>query len=115
MLSRLKNIHNTNNPLTLGEPLDCPWCGGEFLHQLRAIVFWRPREDAETGIRVETAERVLLFDQSADMAENPSSRRDGLIIEFECETCHHEEAYPAPWLRLVIEQHKGNTFMYWME
>jgi hypothetical protein len=42
--------------------------------------------------------------------ENPSVKRDGIVINFNCEHCDNEAK-----LRLAIVQHKGQTFFYWLE
>jgi len=41
-----------------------------------------------------------------DISKNPSKRRDGIRIAFECEAC-------GPVQPLVIYQHKGETFVEW--
>jgi hypothetical protein len=43
----------------------------------------------------------------ADSPDNPSTRRHGLIIDFECETC---SANP---IQLRFAQHKGTTLVSW--
>jgi hypothetical protein len=49
----------------------------------------------------------LLVDE--DMSNNPSSRRQGLKINFICECCE------AKVHTLNIVQHKGSTLMFWSE
>lgn len=54
---------------------------------------------------------------SADTC-NPSSRRQGLSIEFECEMCHGDmddgKKNTLPPFQLAILQHKGNTYIEWV-
>jgi hypothetical protein len=94
--------------LSYADPLNheiaCPNCGGNYLHHTLVTAYWRTAEDADRGLRVESgAESVLT---GTEMAGNPSSRRDGIEIQFWCETCH---ALP----RLLLAQHKGNTELQW--
>jgi DNA-directed RNA polymerase subunit RPC12/RpoP len=91
--------------LTGDETLRCPRCGGDYLHQGRVEVFHRPAEDAP--YRGVTVDRGLPI---ADLsAANPSERRQGLLIFFQCEYCDLES-----WdLPLALYQHKGRTFVEW--
>lgn len=83
--------------------LVCPSCGESYLHQTEVTTYWRD-EDANTGLRnISSAKRSLVDDS---MAGNPSDRRQGLTIRFDCESC---DATPV----LTIVQHKGNTFLRW--
>ncbi len=92
-----------NIELTLDDSLNCPVCENPFLHQRKVSIFWRT-EDAEEGNRVVSQFGQTLTDTS--MHGNPSARRDGILIDFECELC---DADP----RLSIVQHKGATIMAW--
>lgn len=84
--------------------LECPRCGGNYMHQGNVEVFMR-KEDAETGNHaLVEADRVTV---DRVMAGNPSSRRQGVTIEFQCEDCEEP-------LGLAIVQHKGQTFLYWI-
>lgn len=90
-----------------GEPaLRCPGCGTGWLHQRRVEVFARGRGDAGEGIHatIEYGEGVTI-DRS--MEDNPSRRRDGVRITFDCEQCVGET------FTLEIVQHKGNEFVSW--
>jgi hypothetical protein len=85
----------------LGEQvLLCPSCGDCHTHHLTVQVFRRDKEDGD-GTRV-TVSRNVHVDRH--MTDNPSLRRDGIHIVFECETC------PAISY-LNIFQHKGTTFV----
>jgi hypothetical protein len=50
-----------------------------------------------------TAESQIL---PSDLAANPSARRHGIRIEFECEDCGHAS-------QLTLAQHKGETLVAW--
>ena len=88
------------------EALQCPDCGGGYLHQQGVDVFSRDSEDSEHGthISIDYSNDISL---DTSMNENPSGRRDGIVIEFECEQCYPD----GPTLRIV--QHKGNERIYW--
>lgn len=83
--------------------LECPACGGGNLHQCKVTTFWR-NEDAELGRKVisSTADTI----ETKDMQSNPSPRRSGILIMFECETCYAEP-------EMSIIQHKGSTYIGW--
>lgn len=86
----------------------CPGCGSENLHHMRVQVFDRDKEDAETGRKVTVERRAVVVtgDAGGPPADggNPSSRRDGIRINFECEMCPTKSA-------LEILQHKGSTLV----
>jgi len=88
--------------------LRCPRCRGDFdhLHQGRVEVFER-REDAERVCRTTVDRKTTDLDYLPnDESGNPSSRRQGLRIHFECEGC-------GDGLILNIGQHKGQTLVDW--
>jgi hypothetical protein len=77
------------------------------LHQTSVEIFDR-QEDQKTGLHVVARRgKQLLVDE--DMSNNPSSRRQGLKINFICECCE------AKVHTLNIVQHKGSTLMFWGE
>lgn len=86
--------------------LECPSCGDTYLHHEVVEVYQRESEDAPRGLHVTVGSPAMAIDTAQD--GNPSRRRNGLRIRFRCEGC---EAEPA----LVIEEHKGQTFMGWEE
>jgi hypothetical protein len=88
----------------LNHEIACPHCGGGYLHHSAVTAYWRAAEDAHHGLRVESRPESVLT--SMEMAGNPSSRRDGIEIQFWCDAC---QALP----RLQIAQHKGNTELQW--
>jgi len=85
--------------------LYCP-CGSSYLHQTNIKVFQR-EEDAKDGFHVEIdMEEGVKIDNKVINWSNPSPRRQGIIIEFDCENC---DAFP----QLLIYQHKGQTIIGW--
>lgn len=83
-----------------GNALKCPACGGSFLHHKKVEIFER-EEDEETGLHIKIENG--LAETGTDLKGNPSRRRNGLTIQFQCETCENKPV-------LSISQHKGNTF-----
>jgi len=82
----------------------CPRCGADNLHHSGVIVFDRPEDAASvTEIRVE-GNKVQMNQTTGD--KNPSSRRDGLSVNFNCEQC-------GDGIQLTIAQHKGSTEIGW--
>lgn len=89
--------------------LVCPLCGGTYLHQGRVEVFERPEEDAQTGTHIAVTGHTTTVTHNAPMTANPSSRRHGMLIAFDCENC---TTGTSPFV-LAIVQHKGNTYTFW--
>lgn len=94
----------------LSAMLCCPRCNGEYLHHGRVVVYDRLGEDG-TMTDVSVVDNGLTATHRMRSAEtdNPSARRDGIVIEFGCESCRSRS---GP-LELRIAQHKGQTFMEW--
>jgi len=84
-----------------GAEILCPACGSNYLHHYKTEVFER-NEDATNGLHVVVTSEKASID--SDLAGNPSARRHGLKIHFDCEGC---PAKPV----LCISQHKGNTYV----
>jgi len=87
----------------LGEDLLCPKCHCNNLHQTAVDVYFRP-EDAAHGIHTRVDLRGVKTDMN--VSGNPSARRSGLFITFECEQCEGNKM-------LNIYQHKGTTYLEW--
>jgi len=89
------------------DTLLCPCCGGCYLHHGAVCTFTR-HQDADTGIafRINAGTDGSIC-HSTQLNGNPSSRRDGITIEFTCEDCDNTST-------LGIAQHKGLTLMEWM-
>lgn len=85
----------------------CPSCNEPYLHQ-GAIEVYDRAEDAEQ-VRCTVVEDGNIFSQiiSNATSNNPSSRRHGMLIHFECEHCTDVD------FKLNIAQHKGFTLMDW--
>lgn len=83
----------------------CPKCGQQFLHHEHVHIYSRLEEDSPRGLHVTVSDEAQLR-VGTELRNNPSRRRDGLRIEFWCETC---SAKP----KLVLLQHKGSTQIYW--
>jgi hypothetical protein len=97
-----------------GGALDCPDCGDNYLHHGNVTIFQRSEDDDFTTVIAQSGTEAQVSDfPSADTC-NPSSRRHGMIIEFECEYCHNDAETPKPPHRLAVIQHKGNTYMEWL-
>lgn len=99
-----------------GNNLVCPNCGNGFLHHRAACITHRA-EDEKTGRAVviqgisdlgNDIPFALRVQDEANMAFNPSPRRGGILIEFDCECCN---ARP----QLGIYQHKGCTVVEWFD
>lgn len=81
--------------------LRCPNCGGNNLHQIGTNVYDR-EEDATRGTHICIAGGEIAV--RSDLTGNPSPRRQGAVISFDCESC---TAVP----QLHIYQHEGCTYL----
>jgi len=85
--------------------LCCGSCGEPWgLHQGDIAIYLR-NEDQKEGLCVTTKGFSVKIDRTLSQG-NPSSRRQGLVIQFECELCSGDTS-------LLISQHKGRTFIEW--
>lgn len=82
--------------------LCCPCCGFKYIHHTRTNIYERNKEDDERGLHLDVIGSSAQV--STEMYNNPSCRRDGIIISFSCENCFKGS-------ELRIYQHKGNTFI----
>lgn len=87
------------NPPTNGcdAELLCPTCKSEYLHHREINIFER-NEDEKSGFHVTVDKQNLKTD--TNLIGNPSSRRNGLTVDFSCENCGKTSI-------LRISQHKG--------
>ncbi len=90
-----------NREENFGSELQCPNCGSSHLHQKIVDVYER-HEDARTGLHAQIKDNKSITD--ANMTDNPSPRRQGMLIHFNCEECT-----TSPILKIF--QHKGTTYM----
>ncbi len=95
-----------------GANLLCPRCGNTYLHH-RGVVAYDRSEDAETVLKtsVEVGKTTVQLVAQAESG-NPSSRRDGLVIQFWCENCGGGDDGSSV-IELTLAQHKGETEMAW--
>ncbi len=91
-----------------GSAIQCPRCGeaNGSLHHNTIKIFNRDGEDDNIGTYTEIASNTVQTYRLLPKG-NPSGRRDGLTIRFNCEQCGPNVA------TLCIAQHKGATLMYW--
>jgi hypothetical protein len=96
--------------------LVCPSCGGDNLHHDRVDVYWREHEDAPSSLAKINAVSGAEMDRGGPFENrheiygvavsegNPSARRHGVRIWFECELCDAD-------VFMNIAQHKGLTMV----
>lgn len=102
-------------------------CGSEYLHQRNITIFECNEDDDWVTVIAQNGHTVQATKfPNADTC-NPSPRRHGLILEFECEGCSYDfkaSSDPAGGEvvllnnyrpKLAIFQHKGNTFIEWVD
>jgi hypothetical protein len=99
---------------------ECPYCKGNNLHQSDVSVYNPANARVEWQVNTEKSKittqtqvthvltngTVTTTTVDADATSNPSQERQGLTIDFWCETCENKPV-------LAIFQHKGITFMGW--
>ena len=87
--------------------LKCPRCDSDYLHHGRVICYERSEDEPNTAVlSMENGGFVAIEKRPSVDCKNPSSRRNGLTIDFYCEQC-------GEGLELLISQHKGQTFIGW--
>jgi hypothetical protein len=77
--------------------MNCAHCGCDYVHHICVDIHRRFQEDGQT-------ESARIYGAGEVSTQNPSSRRDGLVIILECEQCDGLTQFS-------LEQHKGQTFM----
>lgn len=104
----------------MGSELLCPKCNETYLHQRNVTVFHRSEDHDKTIVMQQCGEDMVVTPFPSRDTCNPSPRRQGLLLEFECEHCHYrhiddeDDAPPRkPLHRLAIYQHKGTTYLEW--
>lgn len=97
----IDRIEDCSSHGDLRAQLLCPECGSCYLHQ-RVTDIYEREEDAPFGKHTTVRRHETVV--TTDMSGNPSSRRQGLVITFECENC---DAIP----QFAIYQHKGLTLL----
>jgi hypothetical protein len=87
--------------------LTCPNCKQGNLHQERVESVFRIEDGDGQSVSSNLAMKGAT---TKDMnRKDIPGRRNVAYIDFTCEHCDHLMA-----LRLVIQQHKGSTYMYWV-
>jgi rubredoxin len=98
-----------------GNSLQCPSCGNGMLHHREVLINDR-FEDSKTGKSIwvggisDWCNGTFQFKycEESNMSLNPSPRRGGILIQFDCECCLAEP-------QLGIFQHKGWTCIEWFD
>lgn len=83
----------------------CAHCKSDYLHHHSVRIFRREQEDSSIGtfISFSPADGVNVLPRTG-MKENPSGRRDGIVILCDCEEC-------SKTTYILIWQGKGQTFI----
>lgn len=89
--------------------LECPKCKGQYLHQRAVVSTFRDKEDGD-GTEVRHTANVTASRRVRD--NDIPGRRDVCLLFFECEGCSFES---GEMFMLRIMQHKGQTFVEWVE
>jgi hypothetical protein len=84
----------------------CHNCGHNYHHLGKVETFFRDKEDSHKGLHVTATSSQLTINKDTN-SNNPSSRRDGVIIYFYCENCEEGS-------NLAIIHHKGHTLLEWL-
>ena len=89
--------------------LECPYCPDKaesYLHHGRVMVY--ERHEDEPKVKKTEVSKGTAFTSEIDNngSGNPSFRRNGLAICFECEFCGRTS-------ELTIAQHKGQCLLAW--
>jgi hypothetical protein len=98
--------------------LTCPCGKGGNIHQENVMIFHRGEDGDTTTVIAQDGGTVQATEFPSQDTCNPSTRRGGMLIEFSCEQCSYsaqETSTPDKTFRLAIFQHKGNTFMEWLD
>jgi hypothetical protein len=90
----------------IGPELKCPRCGFGYLHQGRVTVFERSEDDELTAVTIVDGGLSATHLRPSTEVNNPSSRRHGMAIAFNCEGC-------GEGIELTFAQHKGVTAVAW--
>jgi hypothetical protein len=86
--------------------LQCPRCDSLYLHQGRVTVFDREEGAELTPVTTVAGGLAATHLRPSSEVGNPSGRRHGLAIAFDCEGCGGD-------LELTLAQEKGVTEVVW--
>lgn len=95
-----------NSSIGYGRELICPRCAAAYLHSGRVTVYDRGEDEKVTSVSIVGCGLTATHLMASRDAGNPSMRRHGIAIAFECEGCE------GP-LELTFAQHKGTTYLAW--
>ncbi len=124
----MQNLPVRTEDFGIHNVLHCPRCNDIYLHHEAVEVYERHGEDGpSTRIALEGMTPLIDPPNAVRLGENPSDRRNGIRIVFSCEYCCRDLVAEGPddycaaeycrqcpaALRLVVVQHKGNTFLEW--
>jgi hypothetical protein len=86
--------------------LKCPRCGSDYLHHYKIELFACPEDSEVDHLTVACGQTISDASFDNNGSRNPSARRHGLIIHFDCEECGGN-------LELNLAQHKGHSQINW--
>lgn len=89
--------------------LICPRCGGFYLHHFGVTMYECGEDDPKVTV-IDTVGAAVSIN-SKNPIGNPSRRRHGMVIKFECEGCSSND--PDDFIELGFAQHKGATEVAW--
>ena len=99
--------------------LICPCGNGGNLHQENVTIFVCGESSHTTTVIAQDGRSVQATEFPSQDTCNPSPRRHGMLLEFTCEQCSYKQNGDDSTLektfRLAIFQHKGHTFMEWVD
>ena len=100
--------------------LNCPCGGGGNIHQENVTIFACGESAYTTTVIAQDGRNVQATEFPSQDTCNPSPARQGMLIEFTCEQCSYkqngeDDATLEKTFRLAIFQHKGHTFMEWVD
>jgi hypothetical protein len=84
----------------------CPRCNEAYLHHRTVRVYDRGENEDLTTVTAVNDGLVASHLYPSKGLPNPSARRDGIAINFECEIC-------SGGITLTLAQHKGHTLIGW--
>jgi hypothetical protein len=85
--------------------LTCPICGSRCLHHGRIVTYDRSDNDPNV-FRTKVGRKTAVLAWVRNSKDNPSYRRQGVTIQFDCESC-------GDIGELTIAQRKGETCFRW--
>jgi hypothetical protein len=97
----------------------CPRCGADNLHHVGVVFYERGEDEGNVLCVTQSLQRYGEDRPTSAVTEivpaarsgNPSSRRSGMAIRFECEQCGGGTEEDR--IELTIAQHKGATEIGW--